>query len=76
LNLINWNLRAEATEKREGKEYSALVLCWKMFYFTYGIRTILSIHPSDMGMLVSHNKDDLNKNDLLKKELFEKVEEK
>lgn len=29
-----------------------------------------------MGMLVSHNRDDLNKNDLLKKELFEKVEGK
>lgn len=29
-----------------------------------------------MGMLVSHTKDDLNKNELLKKELFEKVEGK
>lgn len=60
--------------QKQGIERVDFVL--RMFYFTYGIRTILQIHPSDMGMLVSHNKDDLNKNDLLKKELFEKVEEK
>ncbi|EAS03135.2 RNA polymerase Rpb7, amine-terminal domain protein (macronuclear) [Tetrahymena thermophila SB210] len=47
-----------------------------MFYHTSGLRTILQIHPTHMGMLIGNDKVNLNNNDLLKKELIEKVEGK
>ncbi|EGR33493.1 RNA polymerase n-terminal domain protein [Ichthyophthirius multifiliis] len=44
-----------------------------MFFETQGIRTVLLIHPKDMHE-IQRRTNDLNNNEFLKKELFQKVE--
>jgi hypothetical protein len=40
-----------------------------MFFETFGIRTVLLIHPKDMHE-IQRRTNDLNNNEFLKKELF------